>query len=168
MFTAADIPGFDPSAPMQFHTSHFGVVLAVAIVVAVVLIAGAAFLLAERDSYSPTLSDRLFSAPVGIAALIGALIIAAVVVPVSPVAPDRFNACDEAAGWANARYGVSLSEANCDDLFKARQWLTIGAETHQTLLDDGREISSKKIGDQTILTDATGQELSKDVAVAAG
>lgn len=120
LIAAPQVDGFDPSAPMQFHTSDYTVALPL-----ILGIGGLAF-----------------------------------TIPASPVAPQRFDACEQAAQWAHGRYDVKLTHLDCENLFlDTKDGFLSGSRGGETLLDDGRIIESKEIGGKTLLVDQGGEEL---------
>lgn len=156
LVTAPQVDGFDPSAPMQFHTSDF-----IAILLPVIAIGVIAVVIVALVSYDRITEGRGGSFIGRIALALGAasLAIVAVTVPASPVAPQRFDACDEAARWAHGRYDVKLTDLDCKNLFKDTKNGWFGSRGGETLLDDGRIIESTEIGGKTLLVDRGGEEL---------
>lgn len=157
LIAAPQVDGFDPSAPMQFHTSDYTVALPL-----ILGIGGLACIIVVATSHGLLAEGRggLFVGRLALALGVIALAILAFTIPASPVAPQRFDACEQAAQWAHGRYDVKLTHLDCENLFlDTKDGFLSGSRGGETLLDDGRIIESKEIGGKTLLVDQGGEEL---------
>lgn len=147
------IDGFDPSAPLRYSTSHYGFIVG-AVVVVCALVIGFALYSHSRSYNERPLLHSSFPAVVGACVLAVAL----VAIPVSPLSPQRFNACQEASRWSEGRYGITLNATDCKNLFEGTGFLGMN---RNTMLDSGEVVRAKKVSGKIVLTDEMGKELPR-------